>query len=120
MKWLAELDSDEFEVREKAALDLKRGGRCDLIPGKSTRWYGVRRGQAANASNSGGDQGKSGPIVHPEWLRTIRALEVLENINDEGSRKLVDALSEGEPAAWLTKEAKAVRDRMLKRPLSKP
>jgi hypothetical protein len=60
------------------------------------------------------------PVPPPERLRLIRALEVLEDINTDEARKLVNTLTEGDPAAWLTKEARAVRERMLKRPVTRP
>jgi hypothetical protein len=51
----------------------------------------------------------------PETLQRIRAVEVLERIATPEARKLLDTLAEGAPQARLTREAKAVVERLERR-----
>ena len=41
-----------------------------------------------------------------ETLRAIRAVEAIERIGNEPARRLLERLSEGDPSARLTREAK--------------
>jgi WD40 repeat protein len=52
---------------------------------------------------------------HPEWLRVLRALEVLERIRTPQAYRLVRALAAGAPAARVTEEARAALGRLDRR-----
>jgi WD40 repeat protein len=107
---IADLDSGEFAVRDRALKELRRLGE-----------------QAASALRKA-QEGKSspevaravqqvlvemgGPLTDPEQLREVRAVEVLERIGTAEARKLLEALAQGAPAARLTKEARASLGRM--------
>jgi WD40 repeat protein len=119
--WIKQLDSNEFEVREAARDALERLAEVAL-PGLENALAGKLSPEAKRQIRLIQEANKKfkQPVPPPERLRFIRALEVLEDINNDDARKLVNTLAEGEPAAWLTKEAKTVRERMLKRPMNKP
>ncbi len=50
-----------------------------------------------------------------EPLRHLRAIEVLERINDKQARELLRRLSEGAAGAWLTEEARTTPLRLKQR-----
>jgi hypothetical protein len=53
-----------------------------------------------------------GPLNHPERLRELRAVEVLEHIATPSARDLLTDLAKGAPGARLTVEAKASLERL--------
>jgi hypothetical protein len=48
----------------------------------------------------------------PDRLRAVRAVEVLERIDDCAARRLLTALAAGAPEAQLTVEAKSALERL--------
>jgi len=42
-----------------------------------------------------------------EWIRQVRAIQVLEHAGTLEAHQLLQSLADGEPRAWLTREAKA-------------
>ena len=50
--------------------------------------------------------------LSPERLRELRALEVLERVNTADARHLLERLAKGEPAARMTREARAAMKRL--------
>jgi WD40 repeat protein len=52
-----------------------------------------------------------GAVTDPELLRHLRAVEVLERIGTPEARKVLEELAKGEPAARVTREAKASLER---------
>jgi WD40 repeat protein len=106
---LADLDSDEFTVREKATAELdKLGGAVEpslraaleqKLPLEAERR--VRRLLAR----------WDRPFSDGERLHEIRALEVLEQIGNAEARKLLTVLSLGAPGTRLTLDARASLDR---------
>jgi RNA polymerase sigma factor (sigma-70 family) len=100
---LADLDSDEFAVREKAARQLAAMGEAaegalrKLLSGKPSPE--VRR--RAEELLAGLDLARS-----QEQLRGVRALEVLEHVGTDAAKKLLEALAKGAPGARLTQEAR--------------
>jgi dipeptidyl aminopeptidase/acylaminoacyl peptidase len=108
-KLLAALDNQRFAVREKAQKELaglgaavevalRRALKKDLTPETRLR---VERLLAE--------------IERAQRLRGLRALELLEQIATPEARKMVAALANGEPEAWLTQEAKGSLRRLLTR-----
>ncbi len=47
-----------------------------------------------------------------EKVQALRGLEVLERLGNPEARKLIESLANGSAEAWLTREARAVRDRL--------
>jgi WD40 repeat protein len=95
---VADLDDDEFGVRERASAELAKCGELAepalkeaLLRGPSLE---VRHRARALLGKLAG-----------EHLRTLRAVAVLERIADRGSRALLRELAGGAPEARLTREA---------------
>ena len=114
---MADLDSDDFAIRQKADEELKKCGasaetalRRELAGQPSLEF----RKRATALLESIERQNAA------DWLRELRALEVLENIGTTEARALLADLAKGVPEARLTQEAKASLARLAKRPAPKP
>jgi Tol biopolymer transport system component len=117
-RWVAELDAEEFAVRERAMQELeKRKDAAEpalrqALAGRPTlelrNRVQVLLSRLDTAHRS------------PERLRDQRALEVLETIDSAEARRLLQALARGADGAWLTQEAKASLERLAKRKAAKP
>jgi RNA polymerase sigma factor (sigma-70 family) len=115
---LADLDSDHFNVREKASAALEKLGEpieaelrkvLDGQPSAEVRRRVERllvNFQPANLSG--------------ERLRITRAMEVLEALETTDARELLQTLAKGAAGASLTQDAKAALDRLAKRSVPKP
>jgi WD40 repeat protein len=108
-KLLADLDSDRFDVREKASEALgKLGGLAESAlnqflkgnPSAEARKRAERLLEKITADPTG------------EVIRALRAIEVLEHIGTPAACQLLKALAGGAPEARLTREAKASLDRL--------
>jgi WD40 repeat protein len=106
-----DLDSETFAVRQKAAEELEKmpvssGPVLRKIlakgPGAETR----RRIESLLSDFEA--------LEATLRLRGSRALEVLETIATPPARNLVQELASGDPEAWLTREAAAARDRLIR------
>jgi hypothetical protein len=112
-KLIAQLDDEEFDVREKASKELETLGR-EAEAGlrkaeKDSPSAEVRsRARALLEKLAAGGAGAS-------W-RGLRALEVLEAINTAEARQVIVELARGAPEAELTAEARIVQERMKARP----
>jgi hypothetical protein len=100
-RWIADLDSGEFAVREKAVRELEQHG--DAVEGalrkvlENQPSLEVRqRVKLLLSKLTGGDR-----------LRGLRAVEVLEYLDTPASRRLLEILAGGAEEAQLTQEAKA-------------
>lgn len=109
---IADLDSDQFAVREQASRELGRlGDRAELA---------LRQALAGNPS---AEVRRSLERIlenlatagAPERLRGVRAVEVLERIGSVEARGVLETLSRGLPEARLTREALAALARLKKR-----
>jgi RNA polymerase sigma factor (sigma-70 family) len=111
---IADLDNDQFAVREKAAKNLEHLGdvaiaACEkALQGQPSAE--VRRRLESFLEK----QAKSAWKASPERLRALRAIEVLEHIGTLQAQELLKSLASGEPQARLTQEAKAALGRLAK------
>jgi WD40 repeat protein len=110
--WIADLDSREYDVREKATRELRRLG--------AAAEPALRRALAA----------KPGPEVRRrlqalleelapsarEPLRRRRAVAVLEQIGTPPAREVLERLSRSFPRTFLNEEAKQALQRLAERP----
>jgi WD40 repeat protein len=115
---LANLNSDDFQVRSKAAAALEEVGdvaepalRKVLRAPPSPE---VRRQVEALIAKM------ETPVAPPERLRALRALAVLEHIGSPEAKEVLARLADGAPEARLTKEAKASLARLAQRAEAKP
>jgi hypothetical protein len=107
---LAELDSDDFTVREAAARGLEEMGERigpDLrrvLAGRPSAEVRRRLERILPRLHRPGFSG--------EELRALRALEVLEQIQTREAERLLEVLARGAPGARLTREARAALRRV--------
>jgi RNA polymerase sigma factor (sigma-70 family) len=110
---IADLDSDEFAVREKAARELEQLGELARVavqknllqpPSLNVR---QRLQQLLEKMN--------GTDLAPEVLRGIRAVEVLERIKTPEARALLAKLAGGAEGVRLTEEARSATTRASQR-----
>jgi WD40 repeat protein len=110
-KLIAQLDDDDFDLREKAAQELMLYGREAEEALKE-----ALKGQSAQVKRSAGEllgQLKDG--LPPRQLLEFRALEVLERAGTAEARKLLADLAAGEADAWLTRQARLALQRVGQR-----
>jgi WD40 repeat protein len=113
-RWLADLDSPDFAVREGATEELRRRGEA-VEPALRKALDGrpapeVRRRVKLLLEGLGG----------ANRLRAARAVEVLERLGTAEARRLLETLAGGAPDARLTQEAKAALARLNARPVADP
>lgn len=107
---LADLDSDQFAVRDKATRELEALGELaeaairKLLSGKPSL-EARRRGEQLLEK-------LRGPLPAGERLRSLRATEVLEHAGTEQARRLLARLADGAMEARLTREAKGALQRL--------
>jgi hypothetical protein len=107
---VAELDDDDFQVRERASRALEEAGdqaEAELrkaLEGNPTAEVRQRVGNLLERLSPQAEV--------PERLRQARALEVLEGTATPEARALLEALAKGAPSARLTREAKAALERL--------
>jgi WD domain, G-beta repeat len=112
-KWIADLDNDEFAVRERAVAELEKQG-AELQP---VLWQALQGKPSVEARRRLRDLLAS-PRLEP-WapasLRKIRVVQVLEEIGTPEARQLLRSLAGGLADDLLTQEASAALDRLGKR-----
>jgi hypothetical protein len=109
-KWLEDLDSEEFAVRENAFKRLAELGK--FIEGA------LRKAQAEKPSlekhrrlDALLNKVKGDVVTNPAHRRAIRAVELLELIGTDAARKVLKELASGAEDAELTQQAKAALGR---------
>jgi hypothetical protein len=108
---IADLDSEQFEVRARATRELERMGE-GVVP--------ALRGALENKP-SPELRRRAGQIIHQlttptaDGLRAVRAVEVLEAVGSAEARALLTQLAQGLPEARQTREARASLERLAKR-----
>jgi hypothetical protein len=109
---IADLNDDDFNTREKASLELERLGEGAVAA--------LRR---AVAEDSSAEVRRRCEVLLRQWdepalagelLRTVRAVEALEQAGTPEARALLKKLADGADGARLTREAKAARERLMK------
>jgi RNA polymerase sigma factor (sigma-70 family) len=114
-KLIADLDSDDFQVRDRATKELERlgdrvVGACrKALAGAPSLEMRRRLEKLLESQAAEADQPSA------ERLRLSRALEALELAGTDRAREVLSVLSKGAPSAWLTEEAKARRERLEQR-----
>src|SRR5205823_3131596 len=111
---LADLDSDQFRVRQAAEQKLRALGelaesalRAALKAGPSLE----RRRRIEAVLTILDPTG----TVHGELLRELRAVQVLERIGSPEARRVLEALAQGVESARLTRAAKGAVTRLARR-----
>jgi outer membrane protein assembly factor BamB len=110
---IADLDSPQFAVRQRATAELEQLGDAaepalqDLLAGKPSLEVRQRAERLLTKL-------RAAPISG-ERLRVRRAMEVLEYIGAPAVRPVLESLARGAPEDQLTQEAKAALKRLTKR-----
>jgi hypothetical protein len=110
---LADLESEQFAVRDKAQKELEDLGDLaesalrQALANKPT--LEVRRRVQVVLERL------RGPETRPELLQALRAVAVLEDIGTSEARRLLERLAKGAPEARLTRDAKAALQRLEQR-----
>jgi hypothetical protein len=117
---LADLDSREFNVREKASQELEKLAEV-AEPALKNALEGRPSLEARRRIERVLEKLKE-ERLHPsgDRLRLIRAVEVLEQIGNQQARDVLATLAKGTPLAQLTIEAKTALERLAKQPDSAP
>jgi hypothetical protein len=117
---LTDLDSDQFEVRGRARQELEKLGEL-AEPA-------LRKALADSASAEVRRTAEQllerleGARFNPpaEELRSLRAVQALEQIGTREAREVLRALAGGAPETRLTREAKASMERLAKQSAASP
>ncbi|OAI45803.1 hypothetical protein AYO44_12315 [Planctomycetaceae bacterium SCGC AG-212-F19] len=107
--WLADLDSDQFEVRTQAMQELEKQGKL-AVP--NLRRALRNRPSLDKATRLQQLLDKAEHRYSSEELRGLRALAVLERIGTGEAREMLEALAAGAKGAVLTEEARRVLQRL--------
>jgi WD40 repeat protein len=110
---IADLDSDTFDVRQKAFREL-RGLHEQAAPALRKALKGTPSAELARQARQLLSD-LDGPITDPERLRPLRAVEVLERLGTPAAKELLEALAKGDPDARLTQDAQASLERLSNR-----
>jgi hypothetical protein len=106
---IADLDNDDFDTREKAAVELEVIGEATVLAlraalaGRPSAELRVRCERLLAKLDR--------PALSGERLRTVRAVEAMELVDTKEARDLLRRLAEGADGARLTREAKAALER---------
>jgi hypothetical protein len=104
-KWVADLDADEFDVREKATQELAKLGPAAGPALKKALEGAVSAEVRKRLESLLAKLSPQGPNDEP--VRHDRLLELLERTEGAEARKLLEELAAGAPEARLTRQAKA-------------
>ena len=113
LRSIADLDSPRFAVRQQAAVKLGQLGDLavplfkDALAKQPTPEARQRLEQLLDRAEA--------PLASGEELRALRAVEVLERIGTPGALALLADVAKGDPAARLTRDAKASLERLSRR-----
>jgi dipeptidyl aminopeptidase/acylaminoacyl peptidase len=117
-RWVTELDSDQFAVRQKAVQELEKLGELarpalrQALAAKPTLEARRRLEQLLKKLDE--------PLRDPDVLRALRALEVLEHHAGPKARRVLETLAAGAPEARLTREARAALERLARSAGARP
>jgi WD40 repeat protein len=102
--WPALAEADPVKARPAMAKLAGRSARAvEFIRARVPVVPRIKEGDMAR---------RDGPDSHPDELRTLRAIEVLEVIGSADARAALEALAAGEPSARATREAASALRRL--------
>jgi WD40 repeat protein len=110
-RWIADLDSAHFKVRQKATTSLEV---LEELAEPALR-ASLDRPSSAELRQRVEELLRRIPAPIDSQLQSLRAIEVLEQIGTPEARHLLEALGKGAPETRLTQEANASLERLAKR-----
>lgn len=108
--WIADLSNEKFLVRKQASERLLDAGG-QAVPALQKALKAKHSLETRRRLEGLVNQLTRGTLT-VEQLRLFRALETLERMNTDEARRLLRDLAQGAPAAFATREAQAVLDRL--------
>jgi hypothetical protein len=114
---LADLDGDQFAVRERASRELRRLG--DAV-GPALRKALAGQPSAEQRHRLKELLREVSAVGSGERRRELRSVELLEQVGRPGARQVLASLAEGGSDARLTREAKASLERFARRRAAAP
>ncbi len=116
-KWIADLNSEVFAVRQTATKELEKAGDRIIAPVQKELQkqppLEMRRRLEQILKTIPDNPGT-------ETVRTIRAIMVLERIGSSEAQSVLESLARGAPGARETEEAKASLERLTTRASKMP
>jgi hypothetical protein len=110
---IEDLNSEKFAVRDKAAAELAKMGEL-VEPDLQKAAKGDAPLEMRRRIQQLLDK-LQGPVLQPDQLRVLRAVEVLENVGTAEAKAVLRKLADGAPGARLTREARASLQRLERR-----
>jgi WD40 repeat protein len=111
-QWVADLDSDQFAVRERASQELEEQGELVAPALRKVLASGPTLEVRTRVTRLLGRIGRS---LTREQLQGLRAVQVLEQVGGAEAKQLLDKLAQGAEAARLTHDARAALTRLTRR-----
>jgi RNA polymerase sigma factor (sigma-70 family) len=109
-KLIRDLDADDFDTRERASTELKNAGEV-AVPHLRKALENNPSVEAKRRLQELLERAK-GPS--PAWVRSARAVAVLEAVGGDDARKLLEEAAKGDTEALPTRAAKAALGRLGK------
>jgi hypothetical protein len=110
---IASLNHEQYPVRQKATRALEQLG--PQVGPALTKAMAAKVSPEAHKRLQSILDKLASPATDPEFLRPLRAIEVLERIGTPETLEILGHLSRGAAEAPLTREALAARDRLAAR-----
>lgn len=111
-RWIADLDDDDFKVRETATQNLERAGAVAKPLLEKT----LAQKPSAEARRRLEELlEKTNQPISPAELRSLRTVEILEQIGNDEAQRLLRSLAGGAEASSLTRAAKQSLERLAKK-----
>src|SRR5262249_47659513 len=107
---IADLDADDFQVRERAQQALEQAG--EAVRPALAEAVDAKPAAEVKRRLRGLLERLDAPGVPPGMVRPLRALEVLERAGTAEARKLLEELARGRADSLLTREARAALERL--------
>jgi WD40 repeat protein len=110
---VADLDSNQFSVREQASKGLE-----DLAELAEPALRKVSEGQPSAEVSRRVElimQKLNAPVTASDRLRSLRAIEVLERIGTAEAREVLQTIAQGDPGSRLTSEARKTLERLKRK-----
>jgi len=110
---IPDLDCEEFDVRQQATKELEAFAEV-----AEPELRAALKGKPSPELKKAAERllGRIDALADdPDWLRQLRAVEILERLGTAEARKALEGLARGAPAARLTREAKASLERLAGR-----
>jgi hypothetical protein len=119
-RWIADLDSERFVVRDKAQREIQRLGEPAIPALRRTLADQPSLEKKQRLQNILAAIEPKAIPTSPGQLRQLRTVQVLESLATPQARQVLQNLAQGVAEVSLTREAQAALERLDKRSASRP